>query len=63
MPAVKRNNSLNDEINVENESRNLAGENSNTECKWIKQNCHILPRQGKIVLKSFLPLKVVCQLC
>ena len=60
MPAVKSNNSLNDEINVENESRNLAGENSNTECKWIK--CHILPRQGKIVLKSFLPLEMACQL-
>ena len=31
--------------------------------KWIKQDCHILPRKGKIVLKSFLPLKMVCQLC
>ena len=31
--------------------------------KWIKQDCHILPRQGKIVLKSFLPLKMICQLC
>ena len=30
--------------------------------KWIKQDCHILPRQDKIVLKSSLPLKMVCQL-
>ena len=26
------------------------------------QNCQILPRQGKTVLKIFLPLKMVCQL-
>ena len=29
---------------------------------YKKKDCQILPRQGKMVLKIFLPLKMVCQL-
>ena len=29
---------------------------------YKKKDCQTLPRQGKVVLKFFLPLKMVCQL-